>query len=196
MAQVPQSTLRIDTGATKLLGLREELLKEALRAGHTRAHARALAGVTSRDFQLWMSRGGVGHPAKRCPPDIQWEPYFGFAQRVIEAEEEGRRITIPPAYLKYHHPTFPTPVQQAFFLQALREGHGLQAAAGRSGIDPDRLWSVLRRGGYPGLDHIYPSMTPEDVEEPYSSFVKDVQRAEEWYFTGSPEGRETGGLGS
>lgn len=179
--------LHFTTNATRLLGETEERLKAELLNGYNRRDAAKNACVWWEDFRRWMERGGEGHPQSysNCPPDIHWEPYYSFAKRVAEAERIGKaKPRVRKSGLK---PTMLNELQQATVLTALRRGRSFATAARWAGVKYSTLSSILRHGGYPNLfGHKMPPH-PEDVSEPYITFVNEVLRAEDSYFTDEPE---------
>lgn len=176
---------KIYRDTTTLLGSTQEQLEDLIRHGHTFRTACAKAGVSYYTFHEWMMKGGdPGSRSKhKCPTEYQIEPYYSFARAIRDAEAEGKRIERPRI------PTGPQPnpltdEQRAALLSGFAQGWTIRRIARSAGVTHNTLLSWLHRGGYPRAVSHHVPIDPAGIMEPYKSFVEDVLRAEDAFFTG------------
>lgn len=176
---------RIHRDTTTLLGATQVKLEDLLREGHTFRTACAKAGVSYYTFHDWMMKGG--DPGSRafhkCPDTLRVEPYYSFARAMRAAEADGRRVERP------RMPTGPAPTpitdaQREQIMRGFASGWTIRRIARTAGVTHNTLLSWLYRGGYPKQVSHHVPIDPAGITEPYRSFVEDVLRAEDAFFTG------------
>ena len=177
---------KFNPNATALLGEVEEKLVFYLKAGHSLSEAAKLAGANRVTLTQWLQKGAdpkTKASIYRCPSYIHVEPYYSFARRIRAAEAIGKQHVLPRRPSGFP-PKEITPEQRAAILDALRQGWSYHKACRAAGISLRTFVSYLHRGGYPQQVSMAHPIREEDRVEPYVSFVKDVLRAEEQFFTG------------
>lgn len=176
---------QIHRDTTTLLGKPQEDLEHWLRLGKSRFVACANSGVSYDTFRNWMAKGGDKSRSKhRLPDDLQIEPYYSFVQAIHAAEQVGKRFPRP-----IRNPTGPPPAplsdpQKELAYHGFRQGWNSRAVASHMGVRHSTLLSWLHRGGYPNLQSAHVPLAPAFVVDPYKTFVEEVLRAEDAFFTG------------
>ena len=170
-----------------LLGDAEEELKKYLREGRGLGESLRLAGISRFTFTEWMLKGSDPKAQGRrqvCPPHIHVEPFYSYARRIREAEDEGKRSNRPIRRRGQNFPADITYDQKRDILYALRQGWSYHEACKYAQVRLSTFLSWLHLGGYPKRVSMALPVHEDDRQEKYVSFVKEVLRAEDEFFTG------------
>lgn len=154
-----------------------------VRDGHDLTTACNMVGLAHNTVRDWLLKGGdpASRSRKKCAEHVRVEPYWTFARELREAMTAGRH-RVPPGPPRGRRPADITPEQRDAVLRYISQGVAFPIACRDAKLPYATFISWLRLGGYP--DPISPYRAVHDlyVEEPYASFVADVQHAEELYF--------------
>lgn len=179
-----QPTIHIVRDVNTFSAEEQDIMERRFRAGESPRVVLTSMGRSYWVFREWMKRGGDPEAKQsRCPDHIIIEPYHTFAQRMRAALTEGKRVLLP----KRPHGPHPKPLtaeQREAILDGFRQGLRLHQVSRYAQVPISRLTSWLERGGYPKkLTTMYP-IPENEIIEPYKSFVQEVLKAEDAFFTG------------
>lgn len=164
-------------------GTTRETFLHLLSRGYPLLSALEQSNITYDTFRYWMVQGADPEKLlkhRRVQP-ARVEPYWTFARDVRNAIEQGKAFSIPGPP-RGRKPSAISSEQEAVILDCVRRGWSFPASCHAAGITLTRLGSWLRLGGYSRQLSMHRPVDPLHVVEPYKSFVKRFEQAEDDYF--------------